>query len=262
MSGVRAPSGMTLSAVEPKHQQAVQRTRALTRTYLLSSSMLPIPPSSNQSIGESLKLPALTRTAYRRTSLLPLSISEPSLFAPVQRVVLDGFPRNCRPCPRKRAQSLSLCKSSENKNGPIPSYQPIYTHFTQPIRPVSKLNQQPILRARRLPAGQSGLRSSVKQYWQDPHNETLSIRGTPCLPSPPSPSTSATTSRTQLHVFLPVEGSGGEEDKDSESVDEGFMDEVDNKASILRHKKGESKKEPIQTDCATSLKADLVQLVT
>ncbi|KAL7829405.1 hypothetical protein AOLI_G00302900 [Acnodon oligacanthus] len=259
MSGARAPSGVGLNAVQLKHQQAMQRNRALSRTYLLSSSMPPLPRTSGLSLGESLKLPSLTKTVHRRTSVVPLSISEPSLFVPVQRVAFEGFPRNCRPSPRKHTPSLSLCKSCDKTSGPPQSCQPAYTHFSHPIRPISKLDQ-PVTRARRLTAGQCGLRPLVKQYRQTPHNETLSIRGTPCLPSRPAPTT-ATTSRTQLHIFLPVEGAGEEEDKDSESVDEGFMDEVENKVSILKHQRGDAKT-LTQLDTAASLKADLVQLMT
>ncbi|KAI4904990.1 hypothetical protein NFI96_017071 [Prochilodus magdalenae] len=260
MSEGRAPSGTGLNAVELKDQQAVPTGRALSRTYLLSSSLPPLPRASGSTFGESLKLPSLARTAHRRTSMVPLSISEPSLFTPVQRVVYDGFPRNYRPSPRKHAPSLSFCKLCDKTNGPPQIYQPAYAHFSHPIRPVSKPDQ-PITRARRLTAGHCGLRPLVKQCRQTPNNETLSIRGTPCLPSRPSAAAAATTSRTQLHVFLPVEGAGEEEDKDSESIDEGFMDEVENKVSILKHPRGDSKT-PGQRNTAASLKANLVHIGT
>lgn len=188
------------------------------------------------------------------------SLSEPSLFAPVQPVKFQGLPRNSHPPPRKSSPFLSPCKSFEKTNGPQQNFQPAYTHFSQPIRPISKLDQS-VTRARRLGAGQCGLRPLVKQYTQAPLSETLSIRGTPCLPRRPSPTTAANTTRTQLHIFLPAEGAGEEEDKDSESIDEGFMDELDNKVSTLRHQPGKPKT-PTQSHTATSQKTDLVHLET
>lgn len=40
--------------------------------------------------------------------------------------------------------------------------------------------------------------------------------------------------RKQLHVFIPVEGTEEQDNRDSESIDEGFMDETDSKLSIQK----------------------------
>ena len=69
----------------------------------------------------------------------------------------------------------------------------------------------------------------------------LSVRGTPCLPAPPAQSAHG---RAQLHVFLPTEAVPPVE-VDSESVDEGFMDELDSKFSSLRIQQG-ALKTPVQ----------------
>lgn len=55
--------------------------------------------------------------------------------------------------------------------------------------------------------------------------------------------------RTQLHVFLPTgdgarEGDGERVEADSESVDEGFMDELDSKITALRLQRGGPKTVP------------------
>ena len=64
----------------------------------------------------------------------------------------------------------------------------------------------------------------------------MSVVGKPCLPScGQRPAVAAATTgpaRTQLHVFLPSEAEG--EEVDSESVDEGFMDELDSKITSLK----------------------------
>lgn len=71
------------------------------------------------------------------------------------------------------------------------------------------------------------------------NGEPLFVVGKPCLPScSPRPAVSVTAgpARTQLHVFLPTEAEG--EEVDSESVDEGFMDELDSKMTSLKLKQG------------------------
>ncbi|KAK2864621.1 hypothetical protein Q7C36_003775 [Tachysurus vachellii] len=90
--------------------------------------------------------------------------------------------------------------------------------------------------ARSLNISQCGLRPLVKQH----HSlacqvENLSVKGIPCF-SRALP----TKGPKQLHVFLPTEGTVHVDDKDSESIDEGFMDEVDHKYA-LKQQEGERK---------------------
>lgn len=59
-------------------------------------------------------------------------------------------------------------------------------------------------------------------------------------------------------MFLPAEGAGQEEDRDSESVDEGFMDELDNKVTTLRLQ--QDPKIPKQIE--KSLTGQMVQLTS
>lgn len=70
-------------------------------------------------------------------------------------------------------------------------------------------------------------RPSASRYKEEP----LSVVGKPCLLTcsqrPP-----AGPARTQIHVFLPSEAEG--EEADRESVDEGFMDELDSKITSLK----------------------------
>lgn len=71
----------------------------------------------------------------------------------------------------------------------------------------------------------------------------MSVVGKPCLPScserPTLAAAAAGPARTQLHVFLPTEAEG--EEVDSESVDEGFMDELDSKIISLKLQQGAPK---------------------
>ena len=70
--------------------------------------------------------------------------------------------------------------------------------------------------------------------------EPLSVVGKPCLLNcSQRPTLAAGPGRTQLHVFLPTEAEG--EEVDSESVDEGFMDELDNKITSLKIQHGARK---------------------
>lgn len=72
--------------------------------------------------------------------------------------------------------------------------------------------------------------------------ELLSVVGKPCLLGCSQRSAMAAASgpgRTQLHVFLPTEAEG--EEVDSESVDEGFMDELDSKITSLKLQQGAPK---------------------
>ncbi|KAK1804957.1 hypothetical protein P4O66_019327 [Electrophorus voltai] len=234
MSGARG--SFKMSSAELKQQQAIQRSCALSRTYLLSSSMIPLP--SGPSIGEGLKFPSLP--TYHWTSMVPLSITEASIFTPGQQVLFQEFSQN-RPSPWKHNSSLPLCKSFKNTEEPSETQHTIYTHFSHPLRPIPKKGQ-PIAPTQRLTIGQcDGLQPLVKRHCQLPHEDTLSVRGTHCLPSRPLSITATPAARIQLHVFLPVEGTEEEEDGDSKSADDDFMDDTDNKATKLWHQQRERK---------------------
>lgn len=72
--------------------------------------------------------------------------------------------------------------------------------------------------------------------------EPLSVTGKPCLPScseRPAVAAAVSPARPQLHVFLPTEAE--REDVDSESVDEGFMDELDSKITSVLLQQGAPK---------------------
>lgn len=88
-----------------------------------------------------------------------------------------------------------------------------------------------------------------------PGGEALSVVGRPCLPGCSQTlalvAASLPPKRTQLHVFLPTgdgaregEGEREEAEADSESVDEGFMDELDSKITALRLQRGGPKTVP------------------
>lgn len=111
--------------------------------------------------------------------------------------------------------------------------RPTYIHVSQPIqphvrpRPARRRSHSPALTPQVL---HGDLRLSAAQRWSSSpcQGGPLSVVGTPCVLScsqcrPPA-------ARAQLHIFLPNE----EEEVDRESVDEGFMEELDNKMSCLK----------------------------
>ncbi|XP_016318296.1 uncharacterized protein LOC107670263 [Sinocyclocheilus anshuiensis] len=203
----------------------MQRNRTLVRMYLLSSSVLPLPGSWSR---DDFRRPPLSSSTHGRTTTVPLSISEPCLFTPGQRAVFEGFSKNRRPLLHKRGPSSPSCKTLENTKAPQQSYHQVYMHFSRPLKPVPKVGQA-FTHSQRRATESTGLQALVRQ-----HLETLSVRGQTFLPTQHLPTSSSSAPRTQLHVFLPAEGARQEEDGDSESVDEGFMDELDNKVTTLR----------------------------
>lgn len=201
-------------------------------------------------------------TSYVSVFGLPPSISEPSLFTPGQRAVFEGFSKNRHPLFRKRGgPSLPSCKTPENTKTPQQSYHQVYMHFSQPLRPAPKPGQT-------LPRSQRRPTESRERQCKQPVNlETLSVRGKTFLPTRHSPDgASSATSRShthQLHVFLPAGGAGPGEDRDSESVDEGFiMDELDSKVNTLRARLQQYPKKPKQCDLEKSLTGEMVQLTS
>ncbi|GAA6099822.1 uncharacterized protein LOC125145209, partial [Tachysurus ichikawai] len=159
------------------------------------------------------------------------SITEPTLSIPGQRPLYETLSYKFFPTSKKHTLSLPR----EHTDRPLLACRPVYTHFSLPLRPLPRINRV-TSSARSLNISQCGLGPLVKQQ----HSlgcqvENLSIKGIPCF-SRALP----TKGPKQLHVFLPTEGAVHVDDKDSESIDEGFMDEVDHK-SALKQQEGERK---------------------
>jgi len=128
-------------------------------------------------------------------------------------------------------------------------------HFSQPLRPVLKPGQT-------LPRSQR--RPTERKERQPVNLETLSVRGKTFLPTRhyPDGASSSRSHTHQLHVFLPAEGAGPGEDRDSESIDEGFMDELDSKVNTLRARLQQYPKKLKQCDIEKSLTGEMVQLTS
>jgi len=77
--------------------------------------------------------------------------------------------------------------------------------------------------------------SAAQRRNSSSQGEPLSVVGKPC-PLSCSQRPAAPPARTQLHVFLPSEAEAQE--ADCESVDEGFMDELDSRMSSLKLQQG------------------------
>ncbi|KAK5854695.1 hypothetical protein PBY51_004867 [Eleginops maclovinus] len=241
------------------HQKTTKQSRALVQTYLLPNFVHP-PPTAGGGWGARtpLRLPSLTAQGPRRQSMARLSLSEPSLLTPHENALLEGFSNNRRPSVVKKGSSpaspfskssvLLHCKtcltsgtSKQQNHRQVKSCsRPTYFHFSQAIQPGSKPipvrrhSHNPTLSA--VMEKQGDLRPLVLQYRNSsPQGEPLYVVGKPCLLSGsecPTPAAAAGQARTQLHVFLPTEAEG--EEVDSESVDEGFMDELDSKITSLK----------------------------
>ncbi|XP_051811584.1 uncharacterized protein LOC110963609 [Acanthochromis polyacanthus] len=255
--------GLGLDVGGPWHQ----RSRALVQTFLLTGSMLPPPPPTAAAGGRPdrtpLRLPSLVSAAKgprRRSSMARLSFSEPSLLTPNENVQFEGFSNNRRssvlqkrpppPPPFMKSSGLLTCRTCHPSGPNQPGQQqvqscsrPTYIHFSQAIQPSSK--PRPARRHSHNPAlsseaAQGDLRPSAAQYRTSPsQEEPLSVVGKPCLLSCSQRSAAVGPSRAQLHVFLPSEAEG--EEADRESVDEGFMDDLDNKITSLKLQQGARK---------------------
>ncbi len=130
-------------------------------------------------------------------------------------------------------------------------------HFSQPLKPVPKVGRAFTHSQRRATESRS-LQALARQHRQPINLEALSVRGKTCLPTQHLPTSSSNEPRTQLHVFLPVDGARQENDRDSESDDEGFMDELDNKVTTLRLQQDPKIPKPIEK----SLIGQMVQLTS
>ncbi|XP_075962332.1 uncharacterized protein LOC142965317 [Anarhichas minor] len=254
------------------HGRAVQKGRALVQTYPLPSSVHP-PPAAGGARGARgtrtpVRLPSLVATAEgprRRSSTARLSLSEPSLLTPDENVLFEGFSGNRRPsvvqkrpppppppfskssvplpCKTYRPPVTSQPRQQQNRQQVQSCSRPAYIHFSQAIQPGSKPrvrrhSHNPSLSSEMV---QGDLRPLVMQYRNSSsQGGPLSVVGRPCLPGcSERPALAAAASaaatgpaRTQLHVFLPTEAEG--EEVDSELVDEGFMDELDNRLTSLK----------------------------
>lgn len=181
------------------------------------------------------------------------SLSEPSLFTPHDSI-LFGLSSVHRPnlLQKRGPASSSFLKPAALTSGSAQPFQdthqpqsysrPVYIHFSQAIQP--SLKPKVTRRHSHNPglssdAGHSDLRPLGTQ-----DHEPLSVVGKTCLPScglRPAPAASSGPTRPQLHVFLPTEAEG----EDSESVDEGFMDELDSKMSSLKLQQGAPQTAPL-----------------
>ncbi|TRY94429.1 hypothetical protein DNTS_011355 [Danionella cerebrum] len=228
MSTTRGSSGLPMSGAGMSRRWVMQRNQSLVQTYLLSAAVLPVSAPRN---GDSFRLPALSRSTHGRTTTVPLSISEPALFAPDQRASFKDHSKSHQALYRYQASSQPSNKTLETPKISPESHHHVYLHFSQPLKPVPKPSNTFTRRIRE----NRGLQPLVSRCKLPQNLETLSVKGTTCVLSQHSAiSCSSSSSRTQLHVFLPAEGTRLEDDRDSESVDEGFMDELDNKISSLK----------------------------
>nr|XP_020474164.1 uncharacterized protein LOC109970735 [Monopterus albus] len=244
----RTGSGLGISGPWPQ--------RALVQTYLLPSSVRPpLAAGGHRGTKTALRLPflvATTKGPHRMDSMVQLSLSEHSLLTPNEYVLFSGnhlhsvSQRRPPPPPFSRSSALLPYKTShqsgtsqfhqqQNQQQVQSCSRPAYVNFSQAIQPSSK----PIHHSHNThnlahSAEKRDLRPLAKQY----HNalswgEPLTVTGKPCLLNSSQRRTlAAGPVRTQLHVFLPTEAEG--EETDSESVDEGFMDELDSKITSLK----------------------------
>ncbi|XP_058475919.1 uncharacterized protein LOC131447853 [Solea solea] len=249
--------GLGLDIGGPCH---VQKSGTLGRTCLLTSSVQPASPAGGGNRGSRapLRLPSLKASARgrgRRGSMARLSLSEPSLLTLNENIPFDGFSniqwpgvlqKRHPPPPPTFSKSPALL-SSKTWHPPLSSSHncssrptSTYIHFSQAIQPSTRSRRHSHNRTLSVDTA-TQLRDFSSQ------RELLSVIGKPCLPScsqrsapgpapgpasGPAPGPAAGPGRTQLHVFLPTEVEG--EEVDSESVDEGFMDELDSKITSLK----------------------------
>ncbi|KAA0710421.1 hypothetical protein E1301_Tti012520 [Triplophysa tibetana] len=245
---------LDMKHVEYKWGEQTQQT--LGHTYILSSSMLPLSGSSGFRLREDFRLSSLHRTTHGRNTTVPISISEPSLFRSRHWAFLGDFSSNYAPPLRSRAPSLPSCKTAENPKMQEQKFHQVYIHFSQPMRLISKVGKKTVTRGgQKQTTERRSQQPSASHITQPPNRETLSVKGKTCLPSQPL---SSGASRKELHIFLPAEGAEEEETRESESVDEGFIDELDYKISTLALQ--HDQKIPKQSYVAEPMLGDVVQV--
>ncbi|KAL0962433.1 hypothetical protein UPYG_G00339970 [Umbra pygmaea] len=230
MSNAGAPLSLSLDTSGLWQQRTIHRNRYLVPNYLVSSSG---PQINGIRIRDAVQLPCLStvKAQRRQTTMASLSISESSLLTLGEQDVYKGFSCNRRPHRQKRPlPQYTSCDTTVVKSQS--SSKPVYSHFSYPIRPNPKVVKP---RSQSLNVEQNEPRPLVTQYRQTSHREALTVRGKPCLSlrSKPTPSIAPMPARTQLHIYLPT-GVGEGREGDSESVDEGFMEEQDIKITGLK----------------------------
>ncbi|XP_069372953.1 uncharacterized protein [Paralichthys olivaceus] len=263
MNGPAGAAPPTAVIGGPRHQKAVQESRALVQIHLLTSSVRPQPREGAGNTGSKapLRLPSLVaagRGSRRRSSMARLSLSEPSLLTLNENVQIEGFSHIRRPSvlqsgpppppPFSKSSALLPCRTwlppgrsqnQQNRQKGAGCSRPVYIHLSQAIqlssRPARRHSHNPT------PSADTGnLRPLVMQD-SSSQSEPLSVVGKPYLPGcgqrlAPAPAAASGPARAQLHVFLPTEAEG--EEVDRESVDEGFMDELDCKMTSLKLQQG------------------------
>lgn len=198
------------------------------------------------------------------------SLSEPSLLTPKENNIFAEFSSNSRhgvsqkrtlPSPSfgKSWSPFKTCHPSgtskshlqQNHRRQVESCsRPTYIHFSQAIQPNSKpkparhISHNQALNSEMAQGDRRALAMQIPN--SSSKSEPLSVIGKPCLLNcSHGPVMAATpgSGRTQLHVFLPTEEEGEREGEevDCESVDEGFMDELDSKITSLKLQQGAPK---------------------
>lgn len=173
------------------------------------------------------------------------SVSEPSLLDQKDTVLFygnhchrhGGFQKHASVPPISRLSTPLSCEFFPSSRTRQSGNKPGFINFCQAIKPSSK--ERPTSRQLHtfsVAAETRKLKSAVIWYPAAPsQGEPLSIVGKPCLLSCTQRSvvsTHTTSARPQLHIFLPTDDKGVE--VDSESVDEGFLDELDYKITSLK----------------------------
>lgn len=208
---------------------------------------------------KSVFLPHQTFYGYFSSSCL-CSVSEPSLLDHKNTVLFCGnhcrrqgvfqkhasvrpisrlsLPLSCGLCPPSR---VSLLHEQQSHQEVQSGNKPGFINFCQAIRPSFKA--RPTSRQLHncsLTTQTHKRASAVIWYPNSPsHDEPLSVTGKPCLlrcSQRSGVSTLSMPARPQLHIFLPTDDKGVE--MDSESVDEGFLDELDYKTTSLKLQQG------------------------
>ncbi|KAK5618197.1 hypothetical protein CRENBAI_020823 [Crenichthys baileyi] len=201
-----------------------------------------------------LRLPSLvaaTKGPRRQGSMAHLSVSELSLLTPGQDVLSEGFSgtqlssilqiRSPPPPSTGKASTLLPCKScmpvgsrGQQQSQHLQSCsRPDYIHFSRAIQPT--VRPGPVRRHSHIPPLSSDMLhvDLRRRNSSSSQGEALSVMGKPCfLSCSQRPAAAGPPGRAQLHVFLPNETEG--EEVDVESVDEGFMDDLDTKTTSLK----------------------------
>ncbi|MEQ2295905.1 hypothetical protein AMECASPLE_019371 [Ameca splendens] len=200
-----------------------------------------------------VRLPSLvaaTKGPRRQGSMAHLSVSKLSLLTPGQDVLSERFSgtqlssilqiRSPPPPFTGKASTLLPCKScmpagsrDQQQSQHLQNCsRPDYIHFSRAIQPT--VRPGPVRRHSHIPPLSSDMLHADlrRRNSSSSQEEALSVVGKPCFLSCNQRPAAGPPGRAQLHVFLPSETEG--EEGDGESVDEGFMDELDSKITSLK----------------------------